>query len=221
MHPNRLRRLARILTAALWLAGACAALAEPAGTGLFNRVIADVGGIPITQREAIIQASLFRGHLVDVSDAEAMKQALEHLCNQIIILDELKNYPDLLLDTLDTQADLARLEKKAGGREALQSLLAALEVGPGEWKELLIRRAALRQFIQLNVKPFVIVTIEDAQRYYDDELVPQLVRESGAAPPVEEVRDQVLQIVTEAKVNQEFRSWLERNRQELKVRVIP
>ena len=220
MKMTRAQLLAWLLTLTLW-GGGGVLTARETDAGLHDRVVADVGGIPITLREAVIQASLSRGRLAAVSDGPAIEEALEHLINQTIILEDLKNYLDMSLETLDIEADERRLSEKSGGDAALGALLEALGVGRDELRELLIRRAALREFIRINVKPFVIVTNEDAERYYDEELAPRLVKEAGVAPPFGEVREQVLQIVTETRINQEFKSWLDRHRQDLKIRIIP
>jgi hypothetical protein len=216
-----MRRTTLIRWRTVWLAALLAAgggAVDAAGLALRDRVVADVAGEPVTLRQAVIMASLEAGREVDPSERELVAEALQHEITQVIIMRDIARNPSYEEEKPNEAAMRQALEQKCGGPDALLRLQERLQLSDAALDRFLLRQALAVAFVRLHFHPFVYVSEEEARQYYAEVFVPRLG--SGAAPPdFESVQAKIVEILQQRKINAEFDQWLERQRQELKVKI--
>ncbi|MBN2433089.1 MAG: hypothetical protein JXQ27_16580 [Acidobacteria bacterium] len=185
---------------------------------LINKVVADVGGNPITLREVRIVASLQKGRLVDRAETEILQESARLLLEQEIIWLEIAdgNPPDNVDEAAQEIRNIFALA--AGGTDALEQLRTALGVTDAEWSSLLHRQARVMLYTAVQFSPMVYVAPEEIQRYYQTEFLPALDPDASV-PPLDRFRDRIEEIIRQHKINRELADWLERRKLELNVRL--
>jgi hypothetical protein len=217
MRRTTLIRWRTVWLAALLAAGGGAACA--AGLALRDRIVADVAGEPVTLRQVVILASLEAGRKVDPSERELMAAALQHEITQVIIMRDIARNPSYEEETPDGAAMRQALEQKCGGPEGLRRLQEDLQMSDAALERFFLRQALAVAFVRLHFNPFVYVSEEEVRKYYAEVFVPRLG--PGAVPPdFESVQQKIVEILQQRKINAEFDQWLERQKKELKVKLI-
>jgi len=217
-----MRRTTLIHWRAVWLAALLAAgggAACAAGLALRDRVVADVAGEPVTLRQVVIMASLVAGRKVDPSERELVAGALEHEITQVIIMRDIARNPSYEEENPDQAGMRQALEQKCGGPDGLRRLQEELRLSDAALDRFIHRQALTAAFVRLHFNPFVYVSEEEVRKYFAEVFVPRLG--VGAVPPdFESVQEKLTEILQQRKINAEFDSWLERQKKELKVKLI-
>ncbi len=217
-----MRRKTLTLWRTVWLAALLAAgggAAGAAGLSLRDRVVADVAGEPVTLRQVLILASLEAGRKVDPSEGGLVAAAVQREITQVIIMRDIARNPSYEEEKPDEAAMRQALEQKCGGPEALRRLQEELQLKDETLESFLQRQALAVAFVRLHFNPFVYVSEEEARKYYAEVFLPRLG--AGAAPPdFESVQAKIVEILQQRKINAEFDQWLERQRKELRVKII-
>ena len=60
----------------------------------------------------------------------------------------------------------------------------------------------------------MFVDLDDIQRYYERELVPELRRRQASVPPLATVREEIRDLLRERRLNEEIERWTEELRRE-------
>lgn len=198
------------------------AVGAPAGVWeLRETVVAEVGGVAITLREARLQASLTRGRLVDAGEADVLSQAVAQLVDQEIVWREMMERGRVGQGArVDTDAMARAIETTAGGADRLTVIRRVLAVTAAEWEGLLQRQALVAGFVAHEFQPFVYISPEEVRRFYIDEWQ-AAAHEEDELPGLEAVAPDIEVLLRQRKISAELESWLARRRLELRVRHLP
>lgn len=217
-----MRRTIFIPWRTVWLAAllaACGGAVSPAGLTLRDRVVADVAGEPVTLRQVLVLASLEEGRLVDPSEKELVAAALQREITQVIIMRDIARNPSYEEEKPDETSIRQALEQKCGGPDALRRLREELQMSEAALDRYLLRQALAVAFVRLHFNPFVYVSEEEARKYYAEVFLPRLG--AGAVPPdFESVQAKIVEILQQRKINAEFDQWMERQKRDLRVKII-
>lgn len=187
---------------------------------LQDRIVAEVSGIPVSRRELLFVASLIEGRVVSPDERSVLEAALNRLSDQLIIGQELVDSMGDSVKAADTAAMAARIRDHCGGAETLAAIQAAFAITPAEYADLVKRQALVVEFLRTYFRPFVVIAPEEITAFYTDELLPQLPPDTSI-PPVEQVRDYIIRILEQRKINTEFNDWIAQRRVEAAIRIIP
>ncbi|HOB51081.1 MAG TPA: hypothetical protein PK176_09745 [Acidobacteriota bacterium] len=187
---------------------------------LQDRVVAEVSGIPVSRRELLFVASLIEGRVVAPDERSVLETALNRLSDQLIIRQELVDSMGDSAKTADIETMAARIRDHCGGAEKLAAIQAVFAITPAEYADLVERQALVVEFLRTYFRPFVVIAPEEITAFYTDELLPQLPPDTSV-PPVEQVRDYVVRILEQRKINTEFTAWIAQRRVEAAIRIIP
>lgn len=185
---------------------------------LLEKVVADVGGTPITLQEVLMEASFAQGRPVTGTETDLVQRALQRLVEQDLILREIQDSSSFLVPVDEEKAIREALASSAGGERGLAMLRAVLQIEDSEFQKFIWSQAAVSEFVRSRFLPFVYVSPDEVRQFYATELAAAL--QGKPLPSFEEVEGQITKIIHERKVNQEFASWLERRKTELKVRIL-
>jgi len=184
-----------------------------------DKVVADVGGTPITLRETRVMASLIKGRTVAFHEKVLLKNAIMQLVEQEIIWKEIKRN-NRMIPSIEFEKKLRHsFLSKAGDRRHLENLLTAFDVGEKEWQALIQRQAMILEYVTVQFQPEVYVSPEETLQYYQEEFLPSLA-DGAVVPPVATVRIDIEGILRQRKINKELFNWINRRKKELKVKFL-
>lgn len=146
----------------------------------------------------------------------SQRKALNRLIDQVFIRREIElgDYPTATLQEADQQLEKLKKERfktEAAFRQALRRYdLTELDLRTEfQWQLTVLR------FIDVRFKPAVLVTDDEIEKYYREHAA--ALRREYPGKSLDDLRDQIRQILTDEKVNQQFFAWLDEQRKNTKV----
>ena len=144
---------------------------------------------------------------------------LSQLIDQKIIAREVQQTPSIRVDSELIDRQIEAYRSRFPSQEAFQAKLRDLEMSFLDLRELIRRQLAVLVFLKIRFEPFIIVLPNEIQAYYQEELVPRLAR-AGQAPELGLVEEQIREILSLQKTNQEMERWLHNARLKARVEVL-
>lgn len=186
-----------------------------------DRIVATVNNTPITSSEWE-QQERFEAMTNNQpwAGVKRSREALDRIIDRKLILDQMRS-------RAAEPSPEAIATHIAGFRQQLQ-----LE-SDGEWKarlkhygllepdvaDVLAEQAMILRFIEERFRPAVQVPEDDVRRYYLTTYLPQFNRSGkGDPPPLPRVRNEILAVLTEQRVNDLFQAWLNTLRAQANIR---
>jgi len=205
--------IAAVLAAAL--GGAAAA---PQQTRVVDRIVARVEGDIILQSQVRELAALQR--LVE-GRAESDDRLLAKLIEQWIVETEAaaSNIPQP--SPADADREMGRLTAQFATPAAFAQKLRELELSAVQVRRLLIRQLFLERYFDYRFRPVVQVEEAALDRYYQDELVPEIVRKNQPVPQRAAVEEQIRELLVQREISERAAQWLDETKQRLKVEILP
>jgi enoyl-CoA hydratase/carnithine racemase len=117
-----------------------------------------------------------------------------------------------LIDQLLIRQEMERSGvRAAAGGEPQVDAAAARRCGVAEKvvRESLTRRGHLLAFVDARLRPLAQVSSEAVEKYYREELLPDLRRQNAAEPSLEAVREKITALLTERQMNELLAAWLD------------
>ena len=182
-----------------------------------DRVVAVVGGTPLTLRQARVSASLTRGRVIEAGEKDLLQEAIERLVDQEIILRELAASGEDLAVSVSQNSLREALVRQAGGEASLRYIRSRLGITDEEWNQFVLRASALDEFVRNRFRPFVYVSQDDVRAYFEKVV---LNGKRAEGEDIEQYRERIRQILEELRVNEEFTRWLENRRKELGISLL-
>jgi len=146
---------------------------------------------------------------------DLLRQKLEVLIDERIIAQEAARIPatDISADEIDKER--AELIKGFKSEAEFRERVGSVGLTPQKIDELLKQRILIDRFVDFRFRSFVLVTDQEIKRYYEETLVPKIRAQGQVPPPVEDekIREGIIAILKEQKVNQDIDRWLASARQ--------
>jgi parvulin-like peptidyl-prolyl isomerase len=155
---------------------------------------------------------------------ENRRRAASRLIDQAIVLRELELSRYTPPSMAEAEAAIERYLKQSGRTRArLLDEVAKLGFSEDDFKREMQWRVSVSRFIDYRFAAGVQVADEEVEKYYRDEYTAQYRKLNPGAPvpPLDEVRDSALRIVTTRKTNAAMEQWLTRMRESLRVTWFP
>src|SRR5262249_42131212 len=84
-------------------------------------------------------------------------------------------------------------------------------------EELVRQQLTIDKFVEFRFETFVLVTDQEIQDFYDQNLVPEIKKRGAVPPPIAQVRDKIGERLKAEKVNAEIDRWLNEARQHAEI----
>jgi hypothetical protein len=199
------------------VAGFTVALLFWAGLGPFrasaeeiDRLLLAVNGKVITDTDLKLARSLndiLISHKTDSGPSRA--EEMQRLVDLELLRQELESFPGAPERKADVENQMEELRKSYADRGGLVPVLQKLGLQESELREYLGLQASVMEFIDFRFRPFANVSGEEIQKYYVEQLVPQLRKSGAAVPALEDVSSKISAILTEEKIDVLLRQWLQ------------
>ncbi len=148
---------------------------------------------------------------------EARKKAAKRLIDQIFIRREIRlgDYPAATPEEASQQLEVLK-KQKFKTNTAFQNALARYGLTEADLRSQFQWQLTVLRFIDARFKPAVLVTDQEIEQYYGAHRA-ALAREHPGKTSLHDLEDIVRDILTGEKVNQLFFSWLDEQRQGVKI----
>ena len=207
------RRLVLGLALSTLLAGATVpfALAQPR---LVDRIVAVVDQDPIllSDVERIIALGLADPEPGE-DGGELRRRVLGDLVEQRLRYHEVARFGLREVPQELVAEQVAALADRFGGRAQLGARLVAAGMTEDDLALLLSRQIEVMLYVDELLGARVFVGLEDIQSYYETVLVPELAGRGEPAPPLEDVREDIREVLRQRRLNEELVRWTEELRQ--------
>ncbi|MGH9343016.1 MAG: SurA N-terminal domain-containing protein [Terriglobia bacterium] len=184
-----------------------------APTVTLNRVVASVGGIPLTQRdvqqEFQLETLLSTGKaLAAPAAASVMGGVLSRLIDQKLLEQALTDYRfDPSSINREANDRMAGLRKKFNGEAAFQAALHTLGTTEGQLMDRLKEQGKILEMIDEQLRPSATVSAQEIESYYQKTLLPGY-EGKGAPPALKEAQSEIREILVQKNINQLLDQWL-------------
>jgi hypothetical protein len=174
-----------------------------------DRLIAAVNGVAITEGDLEIARSLnaivFYGKKTGVA---SRKEEIDLLIDQELMRQELKNFS---LSGEEESSVGARMQSIRDAYAAIggpSALLKRIGLQGSELISYIRLESSILRFVDFRFRPFVTVSADEIQDYYEKRLTPQLRESKIAVPPLDQVLAKIESIVKEEKINAVLDQWM-------------
>lgn len=205
--------------AALLLIAAGAAAQEQ----VVDRIAVSVAGQVVTLSDIRrhIRITAFLEQAKPEFSEEQLRQTAERLIDQALIRREaeLSRYAAPPIEEIEQAlgqfATSLGVEQKAMFERALEYGFSEQEI-----RDLAAWRLTVIRFIDYRFRPSIQVSEADILRYYNDVFLPQFRARTpdATAPPLDSIRERVVDILNTELATQAAQSWLEQSRKQTRIR---
>lgn len=209
----------RLLIFVILLGGAAVCEAQKP---VVDRVLVVVNRRVITQSDWLQQIG-FEALMSGSAEVTTSEVALERLIDRELVTAQLKETPFDRINRAESGAEAARIRNEiASGKSDAEwdALLDRHYLTQEEFVQRVAEQQDILRFIDQKFRPGVQISREQIDNYYATKFVPEIKKKDAAAPlpTVEAVRERILRILTEEKVDELFTSWLKALRTETNIR---
>jgi parvulin-like peptidyl-prolyl isomerase len=182
---------------------------------IIDKIVAIVNESVITQSEldAIEKLDL------RLSGLPRKDSVLQERIDHHLALQQLKTQPPVLLSVEEVESTLESFQIRHGGEEQLMNFLTSIGMNREDLIQEIRNQLSIRKFIRDRFRPFVNITIEDAEDYYEKVYKPAAEMLAKDVPPFAEVFGEIQNLMVESKVQDHIVEWLQNLRKQARINV--
>ena len=187
-----------------------------AGAGeVIDRIVATVNGhiILLSDWEDSLRYQAFSsGRALDRMTADDRKSALDHLIDQELLREQLKDSDiqhaspeEVAQRVVEIRKQYPEAETELGWRKVLDSY----RLSEDNLKNRVAAELDLMRLVDARLRPSVTVDSKSIESYYSQELLPQLRQSGGQNVPLANVTAKIKELLTQKKISQLLTAWLQ------------
>lgn len=182
---------------------------------LVDRVIAVVGREAITLSEAVEaqQLGLLKG-----SAAPELADVVERLIESLLVEREVDRYPAGPVSREAIDRALETLKESFGSVEDFEAVLRSQGISVNELRVVLRRQIRISRYLERRFRPLVYITADEVERFYENELVPELRERQQAVPRLETVEGDIRRLLEEREFNRRVEAWIAELKEDVPIR---
>jgi len=144
-------------------------------------------------------------------------ELIRELADQWIVRSEAlaTNYPRPSPE--DVEGNYAKLSKQFRSPEEFKDRCARAGLTEPDMRRILDEQLYLSRFLDYRFRPAAQVDDQQIERYYRDELTPQLKARGQSVPPLNEVDDTIREVLVQRAIDSLSTRWLDETRDRLKI----
>jgi hypothetical protein len=182
---------------------------------IVDRIVATVARQAITLSDVRLQYRLecfISATEAGVPDAAKSEEMLERLVDQALIRREMgeNTFPPAAPEEVAPR--LKQIRDRYPDDAAWRAALDRYGLTQGDLERLVQFQADVLSFINLRVLPGLQLTQADVEKFYREEFLPELRKRGAAEPPLEDVRDRIMELVQKRAENQRLAELLKEMR---------
>lgn len=189
--------------------------ASPLHAVIVDKIAVIVNNDVITQSEGIALQRLDL-HLSGLStEKDPLQQRIDHQ----LLLQQLAKQPPVPLTDEEVQLEIERYAGRHDSQDQLIKFLSSIGMNYSDFDTEVREQLRIRRFITERFRPFVNITIEEAERYYESTYVPRRQKEGVEVLPFAESFTAVQNEMVESNVQIRLTDYLEQLRQSATINI--
>ncbi len=185
------------------------------GGEILDRIVATVNGQIILQSDwdDALRYEAFMGmrSLQDFTPTER-KEALDRLIDRELLREQMKSSDAPRASEADVAKRITEIRKQYPGAESddgWQKVLDEHQVTEAELKARVAMILEINSLVDARLRPNVNIDSASIERYYNQELLPQLQQQGSGTVPLAEVTPKIKELLTQEKVSELLVAWLQ------------
>jgi SurA N-terminal domain len=182
---------------------------------VIDRIVATVNGhiILLSDWEDSLRFEAFSsGRPLDRMTADDRKSALDHLIDQELLREQLKDSDVLHPSPEEVAQRVVEIRKQYADAETelgWRTLLDSYRLSEENLKDRVSAQLDLMRLVDARLRPSVTVDSKSIESYYNQELLPQLRQSGGQKVPLGDVTAKIKELLTQKKISQLLTAWLQ------------
>ena len=136
-----------------------------------------------------------------------------------LALQQLKTQPPVLLTEEEIQSAYDSIRLRYGGDEELVAFLGSIGMSRDDLLQEIRDQLTIRKFIRDRFRPFVNITLEDAEDYYEKVYKPAGEMLARDVPPFAEVFPEIQNLLVESKIQDRIAEWVQEIRKNARINI--
>lgn len=196
------------------------AAAPGKGAALKDRVVAVVDEDPILESDLHRAIALgFAERRAGEAEPAFRRRALEGLIQDRLRFHEVDRFGFEDVPVEDIEEELAKIRARFGSPAEFQKVLRDNGLNAESVRQMVARQLLVWTYVKERLGPGVFVDSESISRHYRERLVPEMRRQGKTPPPVEDLRQEILEVLQAEKLNLEIQKWTEELRRKADIAV--
>jgi len=171
---------------------------------IVDKIAAIANNNVITQSEVSASQQLN----LHISGLPADKDPLQQRIDHQILLEQLTKQPPVPLTGEEVQKEIQRYSGEHGSNEQFIQFLSSIGMNYSDFENEIHEQLSIRRFIAERFRPFVNITIEEAEQYYQSTYVPRMRAAGMEVLPFAESFSEVQNEMVESLVQKRLNEWL-------------
>jgi len=146
-------------------------------------------------------------------------ELIERLIDQWIVLTEATAARFAKPAKADAQKEIERLAAQFGSADAYRARLQELGLTAESVARNVERQIYLARYLDYKLRPAAHVESAQVEKYFREELVPELQKRGQDAPALESVEGQIRELLMQREISARAAKWLEETRTRLKIEI--
>ena len=182
---------------------------------VIDRIVATVNGhiILLSDWEDSLRYEAFSsGRPVDRMTADDRKSALDHLIDQELLREQLKDSDIQHASPEEVSQRVVEIRKQYAEAETelgWHRLLDSYRLNEESLRSRVAAELDLMRLVDARLRPSVTVDSKSIESYYNQELLPQLRQSGGQNVPLVDVTAKIRELLTQKKISQLLTAWLQ------------
>jgi peptidyl-prolyl cis-trans isomerase SurA len=182
---------------------------------VIDRIVATVNGRIILQSDwdnELAYEAFINGKQAQQFSAEQRKAILDRLVDQQLLRQQMPdNDPQLEPGPEVVGAKLQEVRQQSGAEtdQAWQALLARYNLSQDDVKSHVVMQVKVLRLVDEHLTSTIQIDDKSIEDYYNQTLLPQLRQKGVKEPPLPEVTPKIREILTQQKLNDALREWLQ------------
>jgi hypothetical protein len=213
-NDSRAPAPALVSIAALLLAAASPAGSQTPQAVLQDRVLAVVDEDPIlaSDVERVVKLGLEQPNPGESGEA-FRRRVVDSLIEERLRFHEIDRFGFEQVPVEEIERSVGKIRARFPNEAVFQTALKEVGLEPRKLRQLVARQLLVLTYVDERLGPRVFVSLEDINRYYRDVLTPEMQRRGQPAPPVEDVREDIREVLKQQKLTQELDKWTQELRE--------
>ena len=155
-------------------------------------------------------------HLSGLPEEENL---LQQRINHHLVLQQMVKQPPIALTEEESQTAVESYSGRHGGPERFQQFLSSIGMNYADFQQEVRDELSVRKFITERFRPFVGITIEDAEKYYNNVYKPEREKLGKEVTPFAESFNEIQTLMVESQVQVRIKDWLQEIRRSATINI--
>lgn len=176
----------------------------------------------ITYSDLLWQLALVPNAAIDPADSDDLNRALQVIIRQRLIALEARRLPREQPRKEEIDAEIKRILDLFPTPARFVKRLNTVgfdSIDDENFQRLIEDRVSIEKYVDFRFRSFVVITPDDEVNYYINDFTPEFRRQNPGLllPPLEQVRERIIEILTERRVESDIETFLDsaRDRSEI------